>query len=82
MRHGKEQDPCILHDSLLAMAFVWEVEEQSSESSSNKNYPFPAFWNKVSSRRLHAAWNSASPSHSFAHLCYTGLDSTHLADVT
>lgn len=67
--------------TLLAMAFAWEVKEQSSESSSNKNYPFPTFQDKVSSRRLHAGWNSAAPSHSFVHFCYAGLDSTHLADV-
>lgn len=32
--HGK-QDFCLLHDSLLAMAFTWEVEEQSLESFSD-----------------------------------------------
>lgn len=34
--HGRGQDPDLLHDSLLPKAFAWEVEEQSSESASDK----------------------------------------------
>lgn len=47
MWHGREEDSYLLHDSLLAMVFACEVEEQSSESSSHKNNPFPTFRNSL-----------------------------------